>query len=139
MVDWLSNVKTDKVIHTMETDIMRLMDEMEICGKSSDEIDKETGSSDGLQPKQVDLSCVHAVNGLHSHEIRVVLKQRSSTDVILGRTQNSSTNGSGGLSLPIGIKLKGNKKEIHVEFKVETRNYRLDFREEGGGHQNRPQ
>ncbi|GKG14291.1 hypothetical protein Tco_0353891, partial [Tanacetum coccineum] len=41
----------------------------ENCGKSSDEIDKETESSDGLQPKQADLSCVHAVNGLHSHEI----------------------------------------------------------------------
>ncbi|GJS45039.1 hypothetical protein Tco_0595160, partial [Tanacetum coccineum] len=39
---------------------------------SSDEFDKETWSSDGLQPKQVDLSCVHALNELHLHEIHVV-------------------------------------------------------------------
>ncbi|GJY94510.1 hypothetical protein Tco_0510871 [Tanacetum coccineum] len=37
-----------------------------------DEFDKETGSSDGLQPKQADLSCVHALNELHLHEIHVV-------------------------------------------------------------------
>ncbi|GKB61111.1 hypothetical protein Tco_0917297 [Tanacetum coccineum] len=36
------------------------------------EFDKETGSSDGLQPKQADLSCVHALNELHLHEIHVV-------------------------------------------------------------------
>ncbi|GJS21390.1 hypothetical protein Tco_0450022 [Tanacetum coccineum] len=51
MVDWLSIVKTDK----------------------------ETGSSDRLQPKQADLSCVHALNELHLHEIRVVLSGRLST------------------------------------------------------------
>nr|GEV72017.1 hypothetical protein [Tanacetum cinerariifolium] len=39
---------------------------------SADELDKETGSSDGLQPKQADLSCVHALNELHLHEIHVV-------------------------------------------------------------------
>ncbi|GJW16941.1 plant UBX domain-containing protein 4-like protein [Tanacetum coccineum] len=39
---------------------------------SSDEFDKETESSDGLQPKQADLSCVHALNKLHLHEIHVV-------------------------------------------------------------------
>nr|GEZ89377.1 hypothetical protein [Tanacetum cinerariifolium]GFA04604.1 hypothetical protein [Tanacetum cinerariifolium] len=67
MDDWLSNVETDKVIHTVETDIMRLMDETKSFGKSSDEFDKETGSSDGLLPKQADLSCVHALNELHLH------------------------------------------------------------------------
>nr|GEU99952.1 hypothetical protein [Tanacetum cinerariifolium] len=36
---------------------------------SFDAFDKETGSSDGLQPKQVDLSCVHALNEPHLHEI----------------------------------------------------------------------
>nr|GEU53107.1 phospholipase-like protein [Tanacetum cinerariifolium] len=41
---------------------------------SSDEFDKETGSSDGLQPKQAELICVHASSELHLHEIRVVLK-----------------------------------------------------------------
>ncbi|GKE20262.1 hypothetical protein Tco_1431774 [Tanacetum coccineum] len=65
-------VETGKVIHTVETDIVKHVVDNESCGKSSDEIDKETGSSDGLQPKQADLSCVHAVNGLHSHEICVV-------------------------------------------------------------------
>nr|GFB86355.1 hypothetical protein [Tanacetum cinerariifolium] len=34
--------------------------------------DKETGSSDGLQPEQVDLNCVHALNEPHLHEIHVV-------------------------------------------------------------------
>ncbi|GKF71643.1 hypothetical protein Tco_0207757, partial [Tanacetum coccineum] len=40
--------------------------------KGSDEFDKETESSDGLQPKQANLSCVHALNELHLHETRVV-------------------------------------------------------------------
>ncbi|GKB85611.1 hypothetical protein Tco_0957883 [Tanacetum coccineum] len=72
MIDCLSIVKTDKVIHTMETDIVKLVVEIESFGMSSDEFDKETGSSDGLQPKQADLSCVHALNELHLHEIRIV-------------------------------------------------------------------
>ncbi|GJR04279.1 hypothetical protein Tco_0527263 [Tanacetum coccineum] len=65
-------VETDKMIHTMETDIVKLVVEIESFGMSSDEFDKETGSADGLQPKQADLSCVHALNELHLHEIRVV-------------------------------------------------------------------
>ncbi|GJZ29009.1 hypothetical protein Tco_0573656 [Tanacetum coccineum] len=72
MVDWLSIVETDKVIHTMETDIVKLVVEIKSFCMSSDEFDKETGSSDELQPKQADLSCVHALNELHLHEIRVV-------------------------------------------------------------------
>nr|GEZ29068.1 hypothetical protein [Tanacetum cinerariifolium] len=36
------------------------------------EIDKETGSSDGLQPKRAHLSCVHALSELHLHEIHFV-------------------------------------------------------------------
>ncbi|GJY83256.1 hypothetical protein Tco_0496632 [Tanacetum coccineum] len=72
MVDWLSIVETDKVIHTVETDIVKLVIEIESFGMISDEFDKETVSSDGLQPKQADLSCVHALNELHLHEIRVV-------------------------------------------------------------------
>nr|GEW07252.1 hypothetical protein [Tanacetum cinerariifolium] len=35
------------------------------------EFDKETGSSDRLQPKQADQSCVHALNKPHSHEVHV--------------------------------------------------------------------
>nr|GEW68152.1 reverse transcriptase domain-containing protein [Tanacetum cinerariifolium] len=54
-----------------KTDIVKLMVEIESFGMSFDEFDKETGSSDGLQPKQADLSCVHALNELHLHEIHV--------------------------------------------------------------------
>ncbi|GJX26648.1 hypothetical protein Tco_0232944 [Tanacetum coccineum] len=72
MIDCLSIDETDKVIHTMETDIVKLVIEIESFGMSSDEFDKKTGSSDGLQPKQADLSYVHALNELHLHEIRVV-------------------------------------------------------------------
>ncbi|GJS88100.1 integrase, catalytic region, zinc finger, CCHC-type containing protein [Tanacetum coccineum] len=72
MIDCLSIVETDKVNHVVETDIVKLVVEIESFGMSSDEFDKETGSSDGLQPKQADLSCVHALNKLHLHEIHVV-------------------------------------------------------------------
>nr|GEU68533.1 ribonuclease H-like domain-containing protein [Tanacetum cinerariifolium] len=61
-----------KVIHTVKTDIVKLMVEIESFGMSSDEFDNETGSSDGLQPKQADLSCVHALNELYMHEIHFV-------------------------------------------------------------------
>ncbi|GJY24908.1 hypothetical protein Tco_0399634 [Tanacetum coccineum] len=44
----------------------------ECFGMSSNEFDKETGSSDGLQQKQPDLNCVHALNKLHLLEILVV-------------------------------------------------------------------
>nr|GEU42764.1 reverse transcriptase domain-containing protein [Tanacetum cinerariifolium] len=57
------------------TDIVRLVVETESFGKSSDEFDEETGSAGGLQPKQTDLSYVHALNELHLHEIRVVLSK----------------------------------------------------------------
>ncbi|GJS12516.1 hypothetical protein Tco_0406988 [Tanacetum coccineum] len=55
MIDCLSIVETDKVIHIVEIDIVKLVVEIESFGMSADEFDKETGSSDGLQPKQVDL------------------------------------------------------------------------------------
>ncbi|GKD19059.1 hypothetical protein Tco_1208217 [Tanacetum coccineum] len=70
MIDYLSIV--DKVNHTLETDMVKLVVEIECFGMSSDEFDKENGSSDGLQPKQVDLSCVHALNEPHLYEIHVV-------------------------------------------------------------------
>ncbi|GJX08572.1 hypothetical protein Tco_0196504 [Tanacetum coccineum] len=73
MIDCLSIDETDKVIHTMDTNIVKLVVEIESLGMSSDEFDK--GSSDGLQPKQAELSCVHALNKLHLHEIRVVLSK----------------------------------------------------------------
>ncbi|GJZ28463.1 hypothetical protein Tco_0573110 [Tanacetum coccineum] len=56
----------------MKTDIVKLVVEIASFGMSSDEFDKETRSSDGLQSKQADLSCVHALNKLHLHEIHVV-------------------------------------------------------------------
>ncbi|GJY47886.1 hypothetical protein Tco_0437842 [Tanacetum coccineum] len=73
MIDCLSIVETDKVIHTVETDIVKLVVEIETFSMSFDEFDKEIGSSDGLQPKQADMSCVHALNELHLHEIYVFL------------------------------------------------------------------
>ncbi|GKD59173.1 hypothetical protein Tco_1296682, partial [Tanacetum coccineum] len=71
-IDWLSIVKTDKVIHTLKTDMVKLVVDDESFGKSSDEIDKETVSFDKLQLKQEDLSCVHALNELHLHVVHVV-------------------------------------------------------------------
>nr|GFC22710.1 hypothetical protein [Tanacetum cinerariifolium] len=70
--DWLNIVETDKVIHTVEIDIVKLVVEFESSGMSSDEFDKETMSSDGLQLKQEDLSYVHALNELRLYEIHVV-------------------------------------------------------------------
>nr|GFA81114.1 hypothetical protein [Tanacetum cinerariifolium] len=72
MMDWLSIVETDKVIHTLETDIVKLVVEIKSFGMSSDKFDEDTRSSNGLQPKQADLSYVHALNELHLHEIHVV-------------------------------------------------------------------
>ncbi|GJX21579.1 hypothetical protein Tco_0226024 [Tanacetum coccineum] len=69
MIDELSIVETDKVIHTVETDMVKLVVEIECFGMSFDDFDKETGSSDGLKPKQADLNCVHALNEPHFHEI----------------------------------------------------------------------
>nr|GFD49258.1 hypothetical protein [Tanacetum cinerariifolium] len=66
-------VENDKVIHTVKTDMMKLVVEIECFDMSFNEFDKETGSSDGLQPKQADLSCVHALNEPRLHEIHVVL------------------------------------------------------------------
>ncbi|GJV70074.1 hypothetical protein Tco_0949700 [Tanacetum coccineum] len=71
MIDCLSIVETDNVNHVVETDIARLVVKIESFGKGSDEFDKETESSDRLQPKQSDLSCVHALNELHLHETHV--------------------------------------------------------------------
>nr|GFA08860.1 hypothetical protein [Tanacetum cinerariifolium] len=72
MIDCLSIVETDKVNHNMEIDIVKLMVEIESFGMSADELDKETGPSDGLQPKHTDLSCIHALNEPYLHEIHVV-------------------------------------------------------------------
>ncbi|GJW66871.1 hypothetical protein Tco_0121295 [Tanacetum coccineum] len=72
MIDELSIVETDNVIHIVETDMVKHVAEIEYLGMSFDEFDKETGSSDRLQPKQADLSYVHALNEPHLHEIHVI-------------------------------------------------------------------
>ncbi|GJS42180.1 hypothetical protein Tco_0567223 [Tanacetum coccineum] len=72
MIDELSIVETDKMNHTVETDMMKLVVEIEYFSMSFDVFDKETRSSDGLQPKQGELNCVHALNEPHLHEIHVV-------------------------------------------------------------------
>nr|GEV40921.1 hypothetical protein [Tanacetum cinerariifolium] len=68
------SVETDKVIHIVETDIVKFVVEVESFGMSSDDFDKETVSFDELQLKQANLSCVHALSKLHLHEIHVVPK-----------------------------------------------------------------
>nr|GFA74375.1 hypothetical protein [Tanacetum cinerariifolium] len=72
MIDYVSIVETDMVIHTAKTNMMKLVVEIECFDMSFDEFEKETGSSDGLQPKQADMSCVHALNEPYLHEIYVV-------------------------------------------------------------------
>nr|GEV00526.1 hypothetical protein [Tanacetum cinerariifolium] len=67
--------ESDMVIHTAKTEMMRLVVEIKYVDMNADEFDKETGSSDQLQPEQVDLNCVHALNEPHLHEIRVVLSK----------------------------------------------------------------
>nr|GEX41861.1 hypothetical protein [Tanacetum cinerariifolium] len=54
--------------------MIKLVVEIECVGMNADEFDKEIRSSDGLQPKQADLSCVHALNEPHLCEIHVVPK-----------------------------------------------------------------
>ncbi|GKA83404.1 hypothetical protein Tco_0804999, partial [Tanacetum coccineum] len=71
MINELSIVETDKVIHTIETDMVKLVVEIKCFGMSFDEFYKETESFDELQPMQADLSCVHALNEPHLHEIHV--------------------------------------------------------------------
>nr|GFA02041.1 hypothetical protein [Tanacetum cinerariifolium] len=71
-IDYLSIVEIDKVNHNVVTDMMKHVVEVECFDKSFDKFDKETRSSDGLQSKQADLCCVHALNEPHLHEIHVV-------------------------------------------------------------------
>nr|GEU31361.1 hypothetical protein [Tanacetum cinerariifolium] len=68
----IHTVKTDMVIYTAKTEMMRLVVEIECVVKIADAFDKATGLSDGLQPDQVDLNYVHALNEPHLHEIRIV-------------------------------------------------------------------
>ncbi|GJZ17431.1 hypothetical protein Tco_0553554 [Tanacetum coccineum] len=47
-------IETDKMNHAVEIDMVKLVVKIESFGMSADELDKETGSSDGLQPKQAE-------------------------------------------------------------------------------------
>nr|GEY75346.1 hypothetical protein [Tanacetum cinerariifolium] len=58
-----------------QTEMMKLVVEIECVGMNVDEFDKDTGSSDGLQPKQADLSCIHVLNEPHLRKIHVVLSK----------------------------------------------------------------
>ncbi|GJS19422.1 hypothetical protein Tco_0448054 [Tanacetum coccineum] len=54
MINYLSIVETDKVNHAVETDMVKLVIEIESFGMRADELDKETGSSDGFSTNQSD-------------------------------------------------------------------------------------
>nr|GEW96804.1 RNA-directed DNA polymerase, eukaryota [Tanacetum cinerariifolium] len=83
--------ETDMVIHTVKTEMMRLVVEIEYVDTNADEFDKESGSSDGLQPEHADLNCVHALNEPHLHEIHVV---PNNSEYVFGRvTPFSSIDG----------------------------------------------
>nr|GFD17010.1 hypothetical protein [Tanacetum cinerariifolium] len=77
----IHTVKTDMVIHTEKTGMMRLVVEIEYVGKIADVFDKAIGSFDGLQPEQVDLNYVHALNESHLHEIHVVLSKHEAVNI----------------------------------------------------------
>nr|GEU54816.1 hypothetical protein [Tanacetum cinerariifolium] len=57
----IHTVKTDMMIHTVKTEMMRLVVEIECVGKIADAFDKETRSSDGLQPEGLGYESYHAV------------------------------------------------------------------------------
>ncbi|GKD33995.1 hypothetical protein Tco_1249504 [Tanacetum coccineum] len=78
MIDELSIVETDKVIHTVETDKVKQIDDVESSGKSADEIDKEIVSFGEMQLKQEDQSCVHASTELHLHAVHVIPSEHES-------------------------------------------------------------
>ncbi|GKC15406.1 hypothetical protein Tco_1012188 [Tanacetum coccineum] len=78
MINELSIVETDMVIHTMKTDKVKQIVDVKSSGKSADEIDKETVSFGEMQLKQEDRSCVHASIELHLHAVHVVLSEHES-------------------------------------------------------------
>ncbi|GJS67121.1 hypothetical protein Tco_0681685 [Tanacetum coccineum] len=78
MIEELSIVETDKVIHTVETDKMKPIVDVESYSKSADEIDKEAMSCGEMQLKQEDQTCVHASIELHLHAVHVVPSEHES-------------------------------------------------------------
>nr|GFC68961.1 hypothetical protein [Tanacetum cinerariifolium] len=67
--------KNDTVFHTKKTGMMILVVEIDVGGMTADVVDKVTYSFDDLKLEEVDLKCVHALNELHLHDIRVVLNR----------------------------------------------------------------
>nr|GFC45499.1 hypothetical protein [Tanacetum cinerariifolium] len=66
LIEYVSIVETDMVIHTAKTDMMKLVVEIEYFGMSADDFDKETGSSDGVATKA------------SGSELRLCIKRNSS-------------------------------------------------------------
>nr|GFD58431.1 hypothetical protein [Tanacetum cinerariifolium] len=54
---------------TEKTAMLMLVVEIDVGGMTAEVVDKLTCSSDDVQPKQVDLSCAHALTELHWHDI----------------------------------------------------------------------
>ncbi|GJY96859.1 hypothetical protein Tco_0513769 [Tanacetum coccineum] len=71
MIDELSIVETDKVNHTVEMDMLKLVVEVECFGKYVDEFDKVIVLFGDMQLKQEDRSYVYASNELHLHVVHV--------------------------------------------------------------------
>ncbi|GJZ07216.1 hypothetical protein Tco_0541009 [Tanacetum coccineum] len=78
MIDELSIIETDKVIHTVKTDKEKQIVDVESSGKGANKIDKETVSFGEMQLKQEDQICVHASIELHLHDVHVVPSEHES-------------------------------------------------------------
>nr|GEZ06395.1 reverse transcriptase domain-containing protein [Tanacetum cinerariifolium] len=61
----------DTVLHMEKTGMWMLAVEIDVGGMTADVVDKLTCLSDDVQPRQVDLSCAHALTELHWHDTRV--------------------------------------------------------------------
>ncbi|GKD49060.1 hypothetical protein Tco_1278036 [Tanacetum coccineum] len=72
MIDEFSIVETDKVNHTVEMDMLKLVVEVECFGKCVDEFDKVTMLFGEMQLKQKDRSYIHASNKLYLNVVHVV-------------------------------------------------------------------
>ncbi|GJT77927.1 hypothetical protein Tco_1044652 [Tanacetum coccineum] len=78
MIDELSIVETNKVNHTVEIGMLKLVVEVECFGKCVDEFDKVTVLFGEMQLKQEDRSYIHASNELHLHVVHVVPSKHES-------------------------------------------------------------
>ncbi|GKE66169.1 hypothetical protein Tco_1520330 [Tanacetum coccineum] len=78
MIDELSIIETDRVTHTVETDKVKQIVDVESSGKSADKIDKETVSFGEMQLKQEDRSFIHASIELHLYVVHVVPSEHES-------------------------------------------------------------